>query len=631
MLKNHLFLASYIKGYIPLKISPVNLTDYSGADKSLCILAVFQMTTLRQPIVAVLGHVDHGKTSLLDKIRHTAIASKEAGGITQAIGTTEIPLDTIESLCGSLLSKFNFKISVPGLLFIDTPGHEAFTTLRRRGGSIADLAVLVVDINEGMMPQTKESIEILRMEKTPFIIAVNKIDRIEKWESSDCFMDNFQKQSDEVRGEFEKSFYELMDQFSSMGFKADRYDRVQDFKTTIAAVPVSAKNGDGIPDLLVTLIGLAQQFLKDTLLLTEKCEGMILEVKDLTGHGMTLDTIIYNGILHKSDIIIIGGKNPKIAKVRALLVPEKLHDMRTEKKFISTNSAQAATGIKISAPGLEGVIAGSYLRTASSLQEAEKIVSDMEKEIEETEIHEESEGLILKADNIGSLDALKIIFKDYPIREASMGAITRKDVMSAEANSEFPNRIVIGFNSKPVSEAEIFASDKKIKILYSDVIYRLIEDYGKWTDLEKQEARRREIEEITRPGKMQILPGCTFRASNPAIVGCEILCGIMRPKFRLFKEMPDFPGNLKECGEIRQIQSQGENVSESKNGDKVAVSIAGPAVGRQIEEGDILYTDISTEEYRKLIKNEKLLSLSEVKALNEIRELKRKKEPKWGL
>lgn len=589
------------------------------------------MTELRQPIVAVLGHVDHGKTSLLDGIRQTAIASREAGGITQAIGTTEIPLETIENACGSLLSRFKFRINVPGLLFIDTPGHEAFTTLRRRGGSIADLAILVVDINEGIMPQTKESIEILRMEKTPFVVAVNKIDRIDKWQGGPCFLENFPAQTDEVKGEFEKKFYMLMDQFSHMGFQIDRYDRIQDFSRTVAAVPISAKNGDGIPDLLVTLIGLAQQFLKDKLALTEKCEGMILEVKELAGHGKTVDAVIYNGTLKKNDIITIGGKNPKIAKIRALLVPEKLRDMRTEKKFRPIDSISAAAGVKISSPGLEGVVAGSYIRSAKDLAEAEKIIEEMEKEVETTEVHEETEGLILKADNIGSLEALKSIFRNYPIREASIGSVTRKDIMSAEANTEFANRIVIGFNAKPADEAEKFAADKKIPVLHSDIIYRLIEDYEKWTELAKEETRRREIEEITRPCKITILPGCTFRASNPAIVGCEVLAGISRPGFRLFKELPDFPGVLKECGEIKQIQSQGENVPEAKQGDKVAVSIMGPSVGRQINEGDVLYTDISTEEYRKLIKNEKLLSQSEVRALNEIRELKRKGEPKWGL
>ncbi|MDI6722018.1 MAG: translation initiation factor IF-2 [Candidatus Aenigmarchaeota archaeon] len=589
------------------------------------------MEELRQPIVAVLGHVDHGKTSILDAIRQTAIASKEAGGITQAIGTTEIPLKTIENSCGHLLSKFNFKITVPGLLFIDTPGHEAFTTLRKRGGSIADIAILVVDINEGVMPQTKESIEILKMEKTPFVIAVNKIDRIEGWESGNCFLENFSRQSDDAKGEFEKKFYMLMEQFNKLGFSADRYDRIQDFRHTVAAVPISAKTGEGIPDLLVTLVGLAQQFLKDKLILTEKCEGMILEVKELAGHGTTIDAIIYNGIIRKNDIIAIGGKTPKIAKIRALLVPEQLRDMRTEKKFRNVDEMPAAAGIKISSPGIEDVVAGSYIRTAKSLEEAEKIVEEMEKEVETIEIYSETEGLILKADNIGSLEALESIFSKYPIREASLGTITRKDIMSAEANTDFFNRIIIGFNTKPAEETEKFASDKKIKILYSDVIYRLIEDYEKWSELQKESIKQKEIEEITRPGKITILPGCTFRASNPAIVGCEVLGGIVRPKFNLFKEVEDFPGTLKECGEIKQIQSQGENVSEAKTGDKVAISIMGPAVGRQIIEGDILYTDISSDEYKKLIKNEKLLSDSEVKALNEIRELKRKKDPKWGL
>ncbi|MBI2173075.1 MAG: translation initiation factor IF-2, partial [Candidatus Aenigmarchaeota archaeon] len=439
------------------------------------------MTSLRQPIVAVLGHVDHGKTSLLDRVRQTAIASREAGGITQAIGTTEIPLETIERLCGTLLSKFNFKLSVPGLLFIDTPGHEAFTTLRRRGGSIADLAILVVDINEGIMPQTKESIEILRMEKTPFVIAVNKIDRIDGWESGDCFLENFDRQTDDVKGEFEKEFYSLMEELSRFGFPTDRYDRVQDFTKTVAAVPVSAKNGDGIPDLLVTLIGLSQQFLKDKLALSEKCEGMILEVRELAGHGTTIDAIIYNGTVRKSDIIVVGGRSPKIAKIRALLIPEKLRDMRAEKKFRSIDEATAAAGVKISSPGFDDTIAaGSYLRTAGTLEEAEKILEEMEKEIESIEVHDEKEGLILKADNVGSLDALKVIFKSHSIREASMGDITRKDIMSAEANGEFANRIVIGFNVKPSDEAEKFAGDKRIKLLHSDVIYRLIEDYEKW-------------------------------------------------------------------------------------------------------------------------------------------------------
>ena len=260
---------------------------------------------------------------------------KEAGGITQSISTTLITDDIIESLCASLLKKFRFQTAIPGLLFIDTPGHEAFTTLRKRGGSIADMAVLVIDINEGLMPQTVESIEILKESKTPFIVAMNKIDRISGWTHGECFIENFPNQSGDTQGIFEQKFYEIINQLFNKGITADRFDRVTDFKTTVAAVPVSAKTGEGIPDLLVTIIGLAQTFLKEQLVSTEKSEGMVLEVKEVTGLGVTLDSIIYDGSIVKNDFLIVGGRAPIIAKIRALMLPEPMRDMRTEKKFRS--------------------------------------------------------------------------------------------------------------------------------------------------------------------------------------------------------------------------------------------------------------------------------------------------------
>ena len=211
---------------------------------------------------------------------------KEAGGITQSISSTTIEKDIIMSKCGHLLKKFNFRIDVPGLLFIDTPGHEAFTTLRRRGGSIADLAVLVVDINEGIMPQTAESIAILKETKTPFVVAMSKIDRINGWTNGECFIDNYDNQSDNVKGMFEQKFYRIVEQFGSKGVTVDRFDRVLDFTKIVAAVPVSAKTGEGVPDLLVTLIGLAQTFLKDQLISTDRSAGMVLEVKEVTGLGI---------------------------------------------------------------------------------------------------------------------------------------------------------------------------------------------------------------------------------------------------------------------------------------------------------------------------------------------------------
>ncbi|HIG97243.1 MAG TPA: translation initiation factor IF-2, partial [Candidatus Aenigmarchaeota archaeon] len=475
----------------------------------------------------------------------------EAGGITQSISTTMIAKDIIAHICGSLLERFNFAINVPGLLFIDTPGHEAFSTLRKRGGSIADIAVLVIDINEGLMPQTIESIEILKSTKTPFVIAMNKIDRINGWVSGDCFIENFPKQSDDVKGYFEQKFYQAIEQLERNSIKADRFDRVNDFKTTVAVVPLSAKTGEGISDLLMTLIGLAQVFLKDHLVSTEKSEGMILEVKEVTGLGVTIDTVIHDGSVQKNDYLIVGGKNPMIAKVRALMMPESMRDMRTEKKFTSVDIVYAAAGVKIVAPGLDNVTAGSPIRTAKTFEEAEKFLEEMEKELEEVEISTDEEGLILKADTLGSLEALLTIFKDHPIREATIGTISKKDVMSAEVNTNYLYKIVIGFNSSSTEDVQMYAKDMNIKLMQSDVIYRLIEDYNQWVEDEEEKIKKKEIEGLTRPAEIKLIPGSVFRASDPAIIGCEVY-GMLKPGSDLIKD------NGQKAGSIKQIQSQGQ-------------------------------------------------------------------------
>lgn len=581
---------------------------------------------LRQPIIATLGHVDHGKTSLLDKIRQTSIAAKEVGGITQAIGTTEIPAEAIKEICGPLLQRFNFSINIPGLLFIDTPGHEAFTTLRRRGGSIADIAILVIDIVEGIMPQTEESIEILKETKTPFVVAVNKIDRIQGWLTKDAhFLDNYQQQTEHVQQLFEQDFYKIIADLNKYDFSADRFDRVTDFRKTVAAVPLSAKTGEGISELLAVLIGLSQQFLKEQLVSGDKSEGMVLEVKEATGFGTVIDCIIYNGSAGKNDFLVIGGKSPMIAKVRSLLVPDPMRDIRMEKKFHSVDNVNAAAGVRIAAPGLDKVVAGSPIRTAKTFEEAEQLLDELEKEKAEIEVHSENDGLILKADTTGSLEALMHIFHDYPIRVATIGNITKYDIIDAEANTDRFHKIVIGFNTAISEEANVYAKDRGVKIIESNIIYRLKEEYEVWIEQEKELLKKKELEGITRPGKIRILPECIFRASNPAIVGCEVLGGILKPGYKLLKEERGV------VGEIKQIQSQGQNIEEAKIGDKIAVSIVGPIVGRQIDESDVLYTEISSDEYKRLRSNEQFLTENEKAVLEEIKEIKKKHDRRWGL
>lgn len=566
---------------------------------------------------------------MLDKIRQTAIAAKEAGGITQAIGTTEIPSKVIEGLCGILLSRFNFKISVPGLLFIDTPGHEAFTTLRKRGGSIADLAILVVDINEGVMPQTAESINILKDTKTPFVAAFNKIDRTMGWSSEEkCFLDNFPKQSTDVQGDFEKRFYEVIAQIEKFGYSLDRFDRVSDFKTTVAVVPMSSRTGEGIPELLATLIGLAQNYLKEQLVKTNESAGMVLEVKDMTGLGTVLDCVIYDGTVHKNDFLVIGGTSRQIVKIRSLLMPEPMRDIRTEKKFRTVEECHAACGVRISSAGLGDVKAGVSIRTAKTFAEAEGLLEQLEREIESVEIHKGSEGIVLKTNSIGALEALIMLFKNSAIEEASIGPVTKQEIMTCADNADRFNRAIMAFNADVSADAKQLAKDKDVRIFSSDVIYHLKEEYEKWMKQGEEEIENKEIAALPRPGKFRVLPGLIFRASNPAIVGCEIISGIVKPESELFKVAGK---EIKDAGAIKQIQSQGQNVSEAKINDKVAISISGVAVGRQIEEGDVLYTDITDSDYRKMVKNERFLTEHEKQTLREIVEIKRRHNPRFGL
>ncbi len=581
---------------------------------------------IRSPIITVLAHVDHGKTTLLDTIRKSTVTKGEAGGITQIISTTKVPIDVLMKISGSLINKFKIKTDIPGLLFIDTPGHAAFTTMRQRGGSIADIAILLVDINEGLKPQTHECVEILQNIKTPFVIALNKVDKISGWEKLDAsFLASFKQQSADVQGEFEKRFYEIMESLSLCGIDGERYDRINDFTKKVAVVPISAVTGEGIPDLLMMITGLAERFLKDQLVTSEKSDGLILEVKESIGLGTTVDAVISDGIIRKNDYLVVGGKEPFITKIRALLEPSELTDIRSEKSFKNVLEVSAAAGVRIAAPGLERAIAGNRIKTTPVQQESIKLLEEFMKEQKDVEIERDEEGLVLRADTIGSLEALEKVFTYYPIRSAAVGNIKKETVIEAEANKDSLMRVIIGFNSRVLAEAETLAKEKEIDIIESNIIYKLIEDYEEWCKRAKRKAQQRAIMDVTRPAKFRIIPGFVFRASSPVIVGCEIQAGLLKAKAGLMKE------DGIRVGEVKQIQKEGEDVKSAKPGDRVAVSITGPTLGRQIKEGEVLLTDISSDNYKALKNNLTLLTETERITLEEIAEIKRKKENLYGL
>ncbi|KQC04493.1 MAG: translation initiation factor IF-2 [Methanoculleus sp. SDB] len=585
---------------------------------------------IRTPIVCVLGHVDHGKTSLLDRIRGSSVVDTEEGAITQHIGATLVPLDVIEQMSGVAGS---MQFDIPGLLFIDTPGHHAFTTLRSRGGALADMAILVVDLNEGFQPQTIEALQILRSQKTPFVVAANKIDRIHGWRVMENmpFKKTFSRQNERVQGVVETKIYELVGKLSEMGFNCERYDRIRDFARNIAIVPVSAITGEGIPDLLMVMVGLAQRYLTESLRLTVEGpgSGTVLEVKEERGLGITLDVILYDGILKVGDEIVVGGHDGVITtKVRSLLKPRPMKEILVEDRFERVKSVTAATGIKVAAPRLDGSVAGTPLRVVRGDRDA--VIADVTREMQDIQVTLKDEGVYIKADTIGALEALskELEANTIPVMRAEVGPVSRHDIIEVSTIKNPLYSAVLSFNTPILPDAiDTLAepSMKQVMLFEGGVIYRLIDDFLEWQEDTRRAMEKQRFENLVMPGKISLLPDCVFRQSNPAVVGVRILGGKLQSGVNLIHL------DGRKVGRVKMMKSGQETVHEADAGDEIAISIEGPTVGRQINVGDELYVDIP-ERHVKVIETEMMshLNTSMQMILEEFTAMRRKSDPFWG-
>jgi translation initiation factor 5B len=588
----------------------------------------------RQPIVCVLGHVDSGKTSLLDRIRKTSVQAREVGGITQHIGASFFPVETLGQLVGSTLSRVKGEIEIPGLLIIDTPGHEAFANLRKRGGSVADIAILVINVLRGFEAQTYECVEILKVRKTPFLVAANMIDRVPGWNSyTDApFSKAYSQQDPYVREDLDNKIYDVIGVFSRLGFKTDRFDRIKDFTSTVAIVPTSAKTGEGISELITVLIGLAQQYLKKRLQTTEgPAKGTVLEVKEEPGLGLTINTIIYDGVLHKDDLIVVGGKEkPIVTRIRAILVPKPLDEIRDPReKFSSVNSASAAAGIKIVAPDIEGVLAGATLYAVPQDEKPERYARLIAEEIEKIRIATDIDGIVLKADTLGSLEAIADILKqnNIPIRLADVGDISKRDIIEASVVKEHEPLYgaVLAFNVRILPDAEEEAGSRSVQVFREKIIYHVIENYLAWFKGKRDAGLEQDFESLVKPAKLQVMDGYVFRRAKPAIFGVEILSGSIKPKIALVRQ------NGEEVGEIQQIQDKGDALPNAVQGMQVAISMDKPVFGRHIFEKDVLYVKVPEQQVKVLMTTfAERLTEGEQKALDEYVGVMRKKVPFWG-
>ncbi|HUI01649.1 MAG TPA: translation initiation factor IF-2 [Nitrososphaerales archaeon] len=580
-------------------------------------------------------------TSLLDRIRGTGVQAREAGGITQEIGASFFPMETLEAICGPLLSRTGGQLKIPGLLVIDTPGHEIFSNLRMRGGSAADIAIILVDVLKGLENQTLESIEILKERRVPFLVALNKVDMIRGWRKDTTtgkanipLAAALKQQPPEWNDELEERLYNVVGGLSKAGFQAEAFYRIKDFRKQVSIIPVSARFGVGIPELLAVLIGLAQQFLTTKLSqgsgdVSGRSKGIVLELQEEVGMGETANIILTEGTMRVGDrIAVVKRDGAAQTRVKALFMPKPLDEMRDPRdKFTAVGEVYAAAGVKLVSPDLEDVIPGTSVVSFSTEEEFSSLKAEMEKDLSTLRRRSDSVGVVVKAGSIGGLEALLKMLEErsIPVRLADIGDISRAEIVEAQSVAEKDPYLgaIIGFDVKVLPEAK--ESAEGVKIVLSDVIYDSVEGYVQWAAGKREEDARNALQNVTMPAKIKALKGNFFRRNDPAVFGVEVLAGKLRPKVRLMNQKGE------EVGFLEQIQENGKSIPEAGVGAQVAISVKGPTLGRTIKEEEDLYT-YPTSSDAKLLKGKYASTLGPdgQQALEEIIAIRSAKDMLYG-
>lgn len=603
-------------------------------------LAARSKDDLRSPICCILGHVDTGKTKLLDKIRQTNVQEGEAGGITQQIGATYFPVDAIKQKTQVVNQDGKFEFKVPGLLIIDTPGHESFSNLRSRGSSLCNIAILVVDIMHGLEPQTLESMKLLRDRKTPFVVALNKIDRLYGWKKIDNngFQESLALQGKAVQNEFKNRLDQTKVAFAEQGFNAELFYENKSMAKYVSLIPTSAHTGEGIPDMLKLIVQLTQERMVGSLMYLSECQATVLEVKQIEGFGMTIDVILSNGILREGDRILLCGTEGVIkTNIRALLTPEKLKELRLKSQYVHNKEVKAALGVKIVAPGLEKAIAGSRLLVAGPDDDEDDIEDELESDLESlfNRVERTGRGVSVQASTLGSLEALLDFLKDckIPVANVGIGPISKRDVMQCgimlEKSPDYA--VMLCFDVKVEKEAAAYAEENGIKIFTADIIYHLFDQFTKHMDelLEK----KKEDSKMLAVFPCVLKPVAVFNKTGPIVVGVDVVEGSLRVNTPIAAVKTNPTTGLKEIvnlGRVTSIEREHKQIPICKKGQpSVAVKIEmgshQPAYGRQLEDADMLYSQISRasinclkEFYRKDVTNEEWSLIVKLKPVFDI-------------
>ncbi|KZM28751.1 GTPase [Ascochyta rabiei] len=554
-------------------------------------LAQRSKDNLRSPICCILGHVDTG----------------EAGGITQQIGATYFPVEALEKKVAVVNKDRSFKFNVPGLLVIDTPGHESFTNLRSRGSSLCNIAILVIDIMHGLEPQTIESMKLLRDRRTPFIVALNKIDRLFGWKKIDNngFEDSFNLQKASVQSEFEERWTFVRTQLAEQGFNSEIHYKNKSISKYVSVCPTSAHTGEGIPDMIKLIVNLTQNRLTNNLMYLSEVECTVLEVKVIEGLGTTIDVILSNGVLHEGDrIVLCGNPEPIVTNVRALLTPAEMKELRVKSQYVHNKEVKAAMGIKIAADGLDTAIAGSRLLVVGPNDDEEDLMDEVMGDLEHllSRVSKTGRGVSVQASTLGSLEALLEFLRvsKIPVATISIGPVFKKDVLRAgvmlEKSREYA--VMLCFDVKVDKDAKAYAEEIGVKIFEADIIYHL---FDKFTAHMKQlEEQRKEESKMLAVFPCVLRPVAVFNKKDPIVIGVDVIDGNLRmttPVCAIKKNPATGVKEIIQLGRVTSIERDHKQIAVCKKGQpSVAVKIEGPnqpMYGRHLEEDDTLYSAIS--------------------------------------
>ncbi|XP_075772977.1 eukaryotic translation initiation factor 5B [Pelodiscus sinensis] len=561
---------------------------------------------LRAPVICVLGHVDTGKTKILDKLRHTHVQDGEAGGITQQIGATNVPLEAINEQTKMVKNFDRENIKIPGMLIIDTPGHESFSNLRNRGSSLCDIAILVVDIMHGLEPQTIESINLLKAKKCPFIVALNKIDRLYDWKKSPDtdVAATLKKQKKNTKDEFEERAKAIIVEFAQQGLNAALYYENKDPRTFVSLVPTSAHTGDGMGSLITLLVELTQTMLNKRLAQCEELRAQVMEVKALPGMGTTIDVILINGRLKEGDTIIVPGvEGPIVTQIRGLLLPPPMKELRVKNQYEKHKEVIAAQGVKILGKDLEKTLAGLPLLVAHQEDEIPVLKDELIHELKQTlnAIKLEEKGVYVQASTLGSLEALLEFLKtsEVPYAGINIGPVHKKDVMKASVMLEHDPQyaVILAFDVRIERDAQEMADSLGVRIFSAEIIYHLFDAFTKY----RQDYKKQKQEEFKHiavfPCKMKILPQFIFNSRDPIVMGVTVEAGQVKQGTLICVPSKNFV----EIGIVTSIEVNHKQVDVAKKGQEVCVKIepipgeSPKMYGRHFEATDILVSKISRQ------------------------------------